>query len=247
MSVKTEIISCSNCNYSMAIHSNGINYFYLLDNGEKITARIGLGWCNRCKSIEDIHIGVFDENEICSCIKCSNYDIFKMEVIANHYPFKTDYTHNGCGGHFIVNESGVRLNFAAEERILNESLLGLDLNKQKQITIVFKELESTTESLYKEIIQLENKQGNELVEEVYSDYNNDENLINSKSKWDHKNMLHKVHVVLYEMFIKHRDRYGYFPDYENLLKDIQQKVNISISNEEYEITSIYKEWMDKLN
>ena len=58
MSFPRQIIYCSKCDYEGSYGYDGILYYYELDNGGKIFAPIGAGYCQNCNEIEKIQYGL---------------------------------------------------------------------------------------------------------------------------------------------------------------------------------------------
>ncbi|MCB0463366.1 MAG: hypothetical protein KDC81_11740 [Flavobacteriaceae bacterium] len=100
--------------------------------------------------------------------------------------------------------------------------------------------------LNKETIKLGYQQRNELVSHVYSDYNNDEKLLNKKSEWERAVQEHKVTKWIFDLFRDKRDLYGYFENPDDIIKEIRSLIEQSEEKELYEIAGILKLWYDKL-
>jgi hypothetical protein len=120
-----------------------------------------------------------------------------------------------------------------------------NLEKVKQSVTAFEKLKSTTEELRIKVVSAGYNQRNKLISHVYSGYNEHEDLIKAKARWDLLVFEHNVHNKLIDFLITHRDMYGYFPHYKNMIADFDGIINCSVRMEEFEIATILKKWRDE--
>lgn len=118
--------------------------------------------------------------------------------------------------------------------------------KQKQLRNVFKELEEKVKVLSSEQIQLGYQQRNEFISHIYSGFNNDEQLLNKKSKWEAVCLELKVVSWLFEILRKKRDLFGYFEYPEEMMSIVQVLIKQSEEKEHFEIAQILHEWRLKM-
>ena len=57
----------------------------------------------------------------------------------------------------------------------------------------------------------------------------------------------KVNKWVYDLFVEHRDLYGYFENYQNIIKEIDILLNRSVETEMYDIAQLLSNWRIKLN
>jgi hypothetical protein len=122
----------------------------------------------------------------------------------------------------------------------------LDTIQQKRFRTVFKELEERTNLLNKEIIKLGYQQRNELIEHVYSGYNNDNKLLSKKTKWENTIQEHKITKWIFELLRSKKDLYGYFKNPDKVVFEITSLIEESEKKELYEIAEILNCWYIKL-
>lgn len=120
------------------------------------------------------------------------------------------------------------------------------LETQKIIMAVFNELKETTEKMFTHMNQLGWKQRNVLISHVYSNYEKHEELQRAKSNWEKACTEHRVHARLYQFFQEYRDLYGYFPQYPEMLDQLDDLLRYAVEHEEFEIAAILEKWRSKL-
>jgi len=121
------------------------------------------------------------------------------------------------------------------------------IRRESNISSIIKELELKVSELDKKVITAGYIQRNAVISHVYSNYNKPEDVIIKNNHWKGVLLEYNVHSELYKLLIKYRDLYGLFPNYESMVKELNDLIRLSIEKEYYEITAILKKWADKLN
>lgn len=119
------------------------------------------------------------------------------------------------------------------------------LEKDKRAVAVFIELKETTESLEKKMNQKGWGQRNALITHVNSNFNNHEELVEKRDKWEETVLQFNVHNILLKLVAEYRDLFGYFPEYKEMMTEFQELINAAVAKEEFEIAIILKKWKDK--
>jgi len=125
-------------------------------------------------------------------------------------------------------------------------MTNIELDQQKNIIPVFEELYLEHDKISHHVSGLGWKQRNELVTHVYSGYNNHEKLNAAKTLWEKTHTQMNVLKWLCDLFIKHRDLYGYFTDYKGLIEEMEGIIDQAIIMERYEIADTLTMWRNKL-
>lgn len=116
------------------------------------------------------------------------------------------------------------------------------LEKVKQSVAVFDQLCQVTEALEKQMLNSGWSQRNALISHVNSGYDNHEELIAKKTKWENIVFQFKVHDKLRQFLLEFRDLYGYFPEYIKMMNEFQVLIDTAVSQEEFEIAAILNKW-----
>ena len=122
----------------------------------------------------------------------------------------------------------------------------VELEIQKKVVIVFEELHAELPKISAKVSELGWKQRNELVSHVYSNYNNHEKLNEAKTKWENHHTQMNALKWLYDLMVKHRDLYGYFENYVEMIKEIDGIIDQAVKMEKFEIANILSLWRNKL-
>ncbi len=122
----------------------------------------------------------------------------------------------------------------------------INIEIQKVIIAVFEELTAINEETFKKQFQAGYSQRNALISHVYSGYKKHEELNEKKSKWEKLGLEYRVQKGLIDIFRNYRDLYGYFPEYSDLISEIDELISTAIKKEEFEIAALIKVWRDKL-
>jgi hypothetical protein len=125
-------------------------------------------------------------------------------------------------------------------------MTSVELEIQKKAVIVFEELRTGLPKISSKVTGLGWKQRNELITHVYSNYNNHEKLNEAKSRWENLQTQMKALDWLYNLFVKHRDLYGYFDNYSLIIKELDEVIEIAVHKEYFEIAEILSQWRMKL-
>ena len=120
-----------------------------------------------------------------------------------------------------------------------------NLEKIKQTVAAFEKLKKVTAQLFSKSCAAGWRQRNELINHVYSEYDNHEKLISSKAAWEELVFEHNVHKKLMDFMVEYKDLYGYFPDYKKFIFEFDDLINYSVKKEEFEIAAILKKWRDE--
>jgi|SRR5690554_313144 len=121
-----------------------------------------------------------------------------------------------------------------------------ELDIQKKLVEIFVDLEKEIKINESKTISLGWQQRNELISHVYSNYNNHEKLNSKREAWNSSIERGNVLKYIYEIFVKHRDLYGYFENYKEIEFTLYNLKKIAIQNEEYEIAGYLNEWLLRL-
>lgn len=121
-----------------------------------------------------------------------------------------------------------------------------ELEIQKQVVVVFEELHAELPKISSKVSELGWKQRNELVAHVYSNYNNHEKLNEAKTKWENMHAHMNALKWLYDLMVKHRDLYGYFENYNQLIDDLDEIIHTAVVMEKFEVAEILSKWRNKL-
>lgn len=122
----------------------------------------------------------------------------------------------------------------------------MNIEQQKIFQLVFKELEERINTVSKDIVKLGYQQRNELIDHVYSGYNNDKKLLSKKTEWKNAVQEHKVSKWVFDLLRDKRDLYGYFEKPEEILEELKLLIKQSEEKELYEIANILNYWRLKL-
>lgn len=120
-----------------------------------------------------------------------------------------------------------------------------NLDNVKQAVRAFENLRQKVNELNSQVNSAGWAQRNALISHVYSNYNNHEELIEKKSRWEELIFERNVHCKLLEYLSDYRDLYGFFPDYRKMISAFDDLIALSITKEEFEIASILKKWRDQ--
>lgn len=121
-----------------------------------------------------------------------------------------------------------------------------ELEIQKKLVELFIVLENDIKINSSETFRLGWQQRNELISHIYSEYNNHDKLNSKKNEWDTSVMKGNILKKIYDIFIEHRDLYGYFENYKKIFVDLTNLKEKAIEKEEYEIASVLNKWIIKL-
>lgn len=125
-------------------------------------------------------------------------------------------------------------------------MTSVELEIQKQVVIVFEALHAELPKISSKVSELGWKQRNELVSHVYGNYNNHEKLNEAKTKWENKHAQMNALKWLYDLMVKHRDLYGYFEDYKQLIEEVDEIIRTAVVVEKFEVADILNEWRNRL-
>lgn len=121
-----------------------------------------------------------------------------------------------------------------------------ELKKQEIIVSVFNSLKMELESNQIEMVKLGYAQRSELYKHVNNGYNNHDSLNKARIAWEQNGVRGKAMKWIYDLFVENRDLFGYFENYEKIIKEIDFLIERSIYNEMYDITEYLTEWRKKL-
>src|SRR5690554_4225929 len=110
-----------------------------------------------------------------------------------------------------------------------------DLDIQKELVAIFVELEKEIKTNESETNSLGWGQRNALISHVYSNYDNHDELNSKREAWNSAIVKGNVLVYIHEIFVKHRDLYGYFKDPKEIEFTLSNLKGLAIQKEEYEI------------
>lgn len=122
----------------------------------------------------------------------------------------------------------------------------MELEVQKQLCQVFEELKKEIKSLNSTVCGLGWKQRNALISHVYSNYNKHDELNAARNAWEKKITEKNVHQWLYDLMVKHRDLFGYFEDYDEMIAQIEIIITTATKKEQYEIADILVKWRKEM-
>lgn len=120
-----------------------------------------------------------------------------------------------------------------------------ELNIQKEILIVFAELENNIIQNNSRTTALGWQQRNELITHVNSGYNNHAKMNLKRNEWNASVIKGNVLKWIHKLFLKHKDIFGYFENYEKILLEFDSIINTSVRLEEYEVTQVLVFWRKK--
>ncbi|KPM50022.1 hypothetical protein [Jiulongibacter sediminis] len=120
------------------------------------------------------------------------------------------------------------------------------LNFQKKLIGVFEELEIEKKEAFSKVVATGYGQRNELVKHVYSNYTLHESLNKKREEWEKASLYSKVVNWLYDIFVNHRDLYGYFENPDEMIKEISELLETAVRKEEYMIAEHLKKWLSKI-
>jgi hypothetical protein len=121
-----------------------------------------------------------------------------------------------------------------------------DIERQKPAVRVFTELDKEIDRLFHETCRAGHIQRNALITHVYSGYNNHEDLMAKKARWEKLGFHERILRWLFKTMTGYRDLYGYFPEYGKMILEIDGIIAYAIKREEYEIASLLTLWRNKL-
>ena len=113
-----------------------------------------------------------------------------------------------------------------------------ELKIQQSLVKALKNLEKEVENKQKQVRAAGWQQRSALITHVNSDYEKDKELNEYRKKWEILTWQANTLEWLFELFKKYRDEYGYFPEYDKMLSDIDILIDTSINKEEFEITAV---------
>jgi hypothetical protein len=120
------------------------------------------------------------------------------------------------------------------------------ISKEKQIVDVLENLSKHVSVLSSKVNNAGYAQRNALISHVNSAYNNREELLIKKDKWERLVFELNIHQELADYLTPFKDIYGCFPDYEKMIAAFDALIKHSAKEEEYEIAIILKRWRDQL-
>lgn len=120
-----------------------------------------------------------------------------------------------------------------------------DLEIQKKLVAIFVELEKEIKTNESETNSLGWGQRNALISHVYSNYDNYDELNSKREAWNSAVVKGNILVYIHEIFVKHRDLYGYFKDPKEIEFTLSNLKGLAIQKEEYEIAGYLNEYISK--
>lgn len=120
-----------------------------------------------------------------------------------------------------------------------------DLEIQKKLVAIFVELEKEIKTNESETNSLGWGQRNALISHVYSNYDNHDELNSKREAWNSSVIKGNVLAYIHEIFVKHRDLYGYFKDPKEIEFTLSSLKRLAINKEEYKIAGYLNEWLLK--
>jgi predicted glycosyltransferase involved in capsule biosynthesis len=121
-----------------------------------------------------------------------------------------------------------------------------EIDIQKKIIPVFEAIYAELPKISTQVSGLGWKQRNELITHVYSNYNNHEKLNAAKTEWVRMQIKHNTTRWLLNLLIKHRDLYGYFTDYKEIIEEVDDIIKCATNVEKYEVAATLSYWRQKL-
>lgn len=122
-----------------------------------------------------------------------------------------------------------------------------ELEIQKIFVKVFEEIKAENEKSKSEMHRLGYKQRDELYKHVNSGYNNHEGLNKARMEFEQNGVQNRVRKWVYDLFIQHRDIFGYFENYEEIINQMDILIDRAIETEMYDIAQYLSNWRNKLN
>lgn len=120
------------------------------------------------------------------------------------------------------------------------------LENQKKIAAVFTELLETEKNLESDVVAKGWIHRNALISHVYSNYEKDQELLARKKDWEDAMIFRNILSGLIKIIRPYRDLYGYFPNYEQMIAELDDLYNAAINREEYEIAKVIHLWLTKI-
>jgi hypothetical protein len=125
-------------------------------------------------------------------------------------------------------------------------MTSVELGIQKQVVATFEDLHAELPKISSKVSGLGWKQRNELVTHVYTHYNNHEKLNEAKTAWENLHAQKNAMKWLYDLMVEHRDLYGYFENYKELIEELDGIIQTAVEMEKFEIAEILSYWRNKL-
>ena len=128
----------------------------------------------------------------------------------------------------------------------NLQMTQFELKIQKQLVSVFERLKEEISRLESEVSQHGWIHRNAVISFRYSYFTEDEKLNKVRAKLDKITEKKDVHKWLYDLMVKHRDLFGCFKDYAEMLAEIDSIISACTIKEQYEIVAILVKWRKEL-
>lgn len=119
------------------------------------------------------------------------------------------------------------------------------IEEQKKVAQFIRSLEEELEELQKSQRAAGWAQRNSIISHVYSDYKQQENVLEKKLKWESITFKCNVLQGILNLLLPHRDIYGYY-NVDDMKKELEELLKLAEEKDEFEIAQCICDYKNKI-
>lgn len=123
-------------------------------------------------------------------------------------------------------------------------MMSQDIEEQKKVAQFIRSLQEELELLQRSQRAAGWTVRNSVIEHVYSDYKEQINVLEKKSKWEELTLKCNVIKGILKLLLPHRDIYGFY-DIDNMKIEFQEMIKLADQKDEFEIAQLLTMYLNR--
>lgn len=125
------------------------------------------------------------------------------------------------------------------------TIISKEVAIQDKLSTIFDEMINQKENIRRELVHTRNRYKSICELHITSGFNTEYDWVVATDKHEEKYLQYDAYCYLIELLTDYRDIEGYFPEYEDMLYNLEQLMFKFARTEQYEVSAIIKCWLSK--
>ncbi|MFD1769106.1 hypothetical protein [Sphingobacterium suaedae] len=126
------------------------------------------------------------------------------------------------------------------------TIISREVEIQDRLSTIFEDLMTTKESIRRELIQTRHTYKQVCDKHILSGFRTEVEWVEASHNHQQKFLEYDTHCYLIDILSDYRDIEGYFPEYLDMLANVESVMLRFATEERYEVSAIIKHWLGKL-
>lgn len=126
------------------------------------------------------------------------------------------------------------------------TIISKEVEIQDRLSTIFEELKDKKEAIRRELIETRHNYKQVCDRHIHSGFRSEMEWVEASYNHQQKFLEYDTHCYLIDILSDYRDIEGYFPEYLDMLANIESVMIKFANDERYEVSAIIKRWLVKL-